>query len=162
METHDFPVLASDVPANDLARNVYCVLGLPIDALDMPMILRRIDAAAASRSPFLISTPNLNFLVNSRSDSEFRESVLDSDLCPADGMPVVWIARLIGVPIRQRVSGSDIFEALKAPDRLGRTPEGFPIRRRAGCCRGGCQNAQCSAVGVELRGHVRSRLRVGR
>ena len=120
METHDFPVLASDVPANDLARNVYCVLGLPIDALDMPMILRRIDAAAARRSPFLISTPNLNFLVNSRSDAEFRESVLDSDLCPADGMPVVWIARLIGVPIRQRVSGSDIFEALKAPDRLGR------------------------------------------
>ena len=120
METHDFPVLASDVPANDLARNVYCVLGLPIDALDMPTILRRIDAAAASRTPFLISTPNLNFLVNSRSDAEFRESVLDSDLCPADGMPVVWIARLIGVPIRQRVSGSDIFEALKAPDRLGR------------------------------------------
>ena len=120
METHDFPVLASDVPANDLARNVYCVLGLPIDALDMPMILRRIDAAAARRSPFLISTPNLNFLVNSRSDAEFRESVLDSDLCPADGMPVVWIARLIGAPIRQRVSGSDIFEALKAPDRLGR------------------------------------------
>ena len=120
METHDFPVLASDVPANDLARNVYCVLGLPIDALDMSTILRRIDAAAASRTPFLISTPNLNFLVNSRSDSEFRESVLDSDLCPADGMPVVWIARLIGVPIRQRVSGSDIFEALKAPDRLGR------------------------------------------
>ena len=121
METHDFPVLASDRPCvNDLARNVYCVLGLPIDALDMPMILRRIDAAAARRSPFLISTPNLNFLVNSRSDAEFRESVLDSDLCPADGMPVVWIARLIGVPIRQRVSGSDIFEALKAPDRLGR------------------------------------------
>jgi N-acetylglucosaminyldiphosphoundecaprenol N-acetyl-beta-D-mannosaminyltransferase len=120
METHDFPVLASDVPANDLARNVYCVLGLPIDALDMSMILRRIDAAAARRSPFLISTPNLNFLVNSRSDWKFRESVLDSDLCPADGMPVVWIARLIGVPIRQRVSGSDIFEALKRPDRRRR------------------------------------------
>ena len=52
METHDFPVLASDVPANDLARNVYCVLGLPIDALDMPMILRRIDAAASPSHSF--------------------------------------------------------------------------------------------------------------
>src|SRR5262249_31547079 len=113
------PVLASDVPANDLARNVYCVLGLLIDALDMPTILRRIDAAATNRTAYLISTPNLNFLVNSRADPEFRESVLDSDLCPADGMPIVWIARLIGVPIRQRVAVSDIFEALKAPDRLG-------------------------------------------
>ena len=43
--------------------------------------------------------------------------MLDSDLCPADGMPIVWIARLIGVPIKQRVSGSDIFDALKMPDR---------------------------------------------
>jgi N-acetylglucosaminyldiphosphoundecaprenol N-acetyl-beta-D-mannosaminyltransferase len=34
-------------------------------------------------------------------------------------MPIVWIARLIGVPIKQRVSGSDIFEALKTPDRVG-------------------------------------------
>ena len=123
-------LLATTAPANDLARNVYCVLGLPIDAIDMPTILRRIDAAAASRTPFLISTPNLNFLVNSRSDSEFRESLLDSDLCPADGMPVVWIARLIGVPIRQRVSGSDIFEALKAARSRRAPAEGFPIRRR--------------------------------
>src|SRR5262245_46705149 len=110
-------VLASNAPANDLERNVYCVLGLPIDALDMPAILRRIDAAATSRAPFLISTPNLNFLVNSRSDPEFRDSVLASDLCPADGMPIVWIARLIGAPIRRRASGSDIFEALKSLDR---------------------------------------------
>ena len=115
-----------------LTRNVYCVLGLPIDALDMPTILRRIDAAAASRTAFLISTPNLNFLVNSRADPEFRESVLDSDLCPADGMPIVWIARLIGVPIKHRVSGSDIFEALKQPDRLRAPAEGFPVWRREG------------------------------
>jgi len=120
MDTRDFSELASDTPANDLARNVHCILGLPIDALDMPTILRRIEAAAVSRTPFLISTPNLNWLVNSRSDPEFRESVLDSDLCPADGMPIVWIARLIGAPIRQRVSGSDIFEALKLPDRCAR------------------------------------------
>ena len=111
---------ASAASADDFARNVYCVLGLPIDALDMPAILHRIDAVASSRTPFFFSTPNLNFLVQSRSDPEFRESVLDSDLCPADGMPIVWIARLIGMPIKQRVSGSDIFEALKAPDRLGR------------------------------------------
>jgi N-acetylglucosaminyldiphosphoundecaprenol N-acetyl-beta-D-mannosaminyltransferase len=106
--------------ADDLERNVYCVLGLPIDVLDVPAILRRIEAATVSRASFLISTPNLNFLMNSRSDPEFRESVLDSDLCPVDGMPIVWIARLIGVPIRQRVSGSDIFEALQVPDRCGR------------------------------------------
>ena len=116
----DFGAVPSAGPADDLARNVYCVLGMPIDAIDMATVLRRIEAAAISRAPFLISTLNLNFLVNSRSDPQFRESLLDSDLCSADGMPIVWIARLIGLPIKERVSGSDIFEALKAPDRCAR------------------------------------------
>ena len=35
-------------------------------------------------------------------------------------MPIVWIARLIGVPVTQRVSGSDIFDALKSEERLAR------------------------------------------
>ena len=120
VETHDPYTLNSAALVNGLERNVYCVLGLPIDAVDMPAILRRIAAAAVSRTRFLISTPNLNFLVNSRSDPEFRQSVLGSDLCPADGMPIVWISRLIGAPIKQRVSGSDIFEALRVSDRGGR------------------------------------------
>jgi N-acetylglucosaminyldiphosphoundecaprenol N-acetyl-beta-D-mannosaminyltransferase len=98
---------------DDLSREVYCVAGIPIDAVDMCTVLRNIDEAAAKRQPFLISTPNLNFLVNSLGDVEFRESLLASDLCPADGMPIVWIARLLGAPIRQRIAGSDIFAALK-------------------------------------------------
>jgi N-acetylglucosaminyldiphosphoundecaprenol N-acetyl-beta-D-mannosaminyltransferase len=109
----DAGAVASAIMADDLSRNVDCILGLSIDAIDMATVLRRIEAAADRKTPFLISTPNLNFLVNSRLDVEFRESLLDSDLCPADGMPILWIARLLGVPMKERVSGSDIFEALK-------------------------------------------------
>src|SRR5262249_46991876 len=117
---------------DDLTRNVYCVLGLPIDALEMPAVLGRIEAAAASRATFLISTPNFDFVVQSRTDPEFRETLLGSDLCPADGMPVVWIARLIGAPVKQRVSGSDIFDALKAPERLARQLKVFLFGGAAG------------------------------
>ncbi len=98
---------------DDLAREVYCVLGIPIDVVDMAEALRRIDVAAATSVPYLISTPNLNFLISSRYDAEFRESVVQSDLCPPDGMPIVWVARIMGLPIRQRVAGSDIFDSLK-------------------------------------------------
>ena len=106
----------SAVPSNDLQRDVYCILGMPIDAVTMTDVVKRIDEAVATRNALRISTPNLNFLSNSLFDVEFRESLLDSDLCPADGMPVVWIARLFGAPIKQRVSGSDIFETLKLND----------------------------------------------
>lgn len=105
---------------DDLSREVYCILGIPIDAIEMPAVLGRIDAAAVKAAPFLISTSNLNFLVNSQSDPEFRESLLQSDLCPPDGVPIVWIARLLGIPIKNRIAGSDIFEALKSRGGSGR------------------------------------------
>ena len=103
------PVAEND----DLSRNVYCVLGMPIDDVDFPTALRRIEQAANGQAPFLLSTPNLNFLINSRASPEFRESLLLSDLCPADGIVVVWVARLLGIPIKERAAGSDLFEALK-------------------------------------------------
>jgi N-acetylglucosaminyldiphosphoundecaprenol N-acetyl-beta-D-mannosaminyltransferase len=103
---------STDLP-DALSRQVYCILGVPIDLITMQAALRRIETAAASDAPFMISTPNLNFLVSSQSDAEFRETLLLSDLCPADGMPILWIARLLGVPIKQRIAGSDIFDALK-------------------------------------------------
>jgi N-acetylglucosaminyldiphosphoundecaprenol N-acetyl-beta-D-mannosaminyltransferase len=87
---------------------------MPIDAVDMTTVVAHIEAAAAGATPFIISTPNLNFLVSCQSDPEFRESLLLSDLCPTDGMPIVWIAKILGIPIMGRIAGSDIFEALKA------------------------------------------------
>ena len=105
---------------DDLEREVYCVLGIPIDAIDMLYLVHAIENAAAHKTPFLISTPNLNFLVNSHRDREFRETLLLSELCPADGMPIVWIARLLGLPIYRRVAGSDLLAALRSHRSTGR------------------------------------------
>ena len=100
------------LPTDDLARDVYCVLGLPIDVIDMATALARIEAAADAARPFLVSTCNLNFLAQSLADPAFRESVHMSDLATADGMPVLWLARLMGLPLKARIAGSDMFEAL--------------------------------------------------
>src|SRR3984957_12252883 len=100
--------------SDDLSREVYCFLGFPIDVIEMPSVTRRIESAAASSSAFLLSTPNLNYLANSRLDPEFRESLLLSDLCIVDGMSIVWSAQLMGIPIKGRVAGSDVLAELKA------------------------------------------------
>jgi len=105
---------------SDLTRTVYCVLGMPIDAINIATVVHRVEAAAANRAVFLISTPNLNFLVNSLSNPEFRESLLDSDLCPPDGTPIVWIARLLGLPINERAAGSDLLDRLQARGTVAR------------------------------------------
>src|ERR1700684_4141296 len=101
-------VYIEDFREDDLSREVFGVLGLPIDAIDLESLLRKIDTAVSKRKPFLLSTPNVNFLMISRCDERFRESLLMSDICPVDGMPLVWISRLLGIPLRRRLSGSDI------------------------------------------------------
>jgi N-acetylglucosaminyldiphosphoundecaprenol N-acetyl-beta-D-mannosaminyltransferase len=108
------PVSPADAASpSNLSREVYCILGVPIDAVDLPGVVDRLESAAARHETLLVSTPNLNFLVNSLSDPEFRQSVLDSDLCPPDGMPIIWIARLLGLPIRERASGADLLDRLR-------------------------------------------------
>ena len=105
--------VANTAPPDDLSRDVYVVLGVPVDSVDMATTMQRIDAAARRGTPFLISTVNSNFLVASESNAEFKESLYRSDLCTADGMPVVWIARLLGIPVKERTAGADLPEAMK-------------------------------------------------
>lgn len=106
---------------DDLSREIHGLLGIPIDVVDVQGALARVTIAATRDIPFLLSTANLNFLATSLLDSDFRESLLQSDLCTADGMPIVWLARILGVSLRERVAGSDLFEALKS-SRYGAQP----------------------------------------
>jgi N-acetylglucosaminyldiphosphoundecaprenol N-acetyl-beta-D-mannosaminyltransferase len=98
----------------DFDRPVVCILGLPFDAISVEDAVRHIRDAAFNARRCFVSTPNLNFAIAARSDEAFRDSVLRSDLSLVDGMPLVWVARLLGLPISERVSGADVFEALQA------------------------------------------------
>jgi N-acetylglucosaminyldiphosphoundecaprenol N-acetyl-beta-D-mannosaminyltransferase len=105
---------------DELSRQVFGILGIPIDVTGLLTLLKKLEAAVKYRKPFLISTPNVNFLITSQGEKQFRECLLLSDLCPVDGMPIVWIARMLGIPIKDRVSGADLFDALKLADRFDR------------------------------------------
>jgi N-acetylglucosaminyldiphosphoundecaprenol N-acetyl-beta-D-mannosaminyltransferase len=103
-------VEASAVPRFD--RRVYCLLGLPIDGITADEAVTRIAQAVKSRAKYVWSTPNLNNLVASQNDPDFREMLLRSDLLTADGMPLVILSRMLSIPITERVAGSSIFERL--------------------------------------------------
>jgi N-acetylglucosaminyldiphosphoundecaprenol N-acetyl-beta-D-mannosaminyltransferase len=100
---------------SDFERNVWCLLGLPFDAIDMQTATGLVRASAFNRSPCFISTPNLNFLITSQSDKFFRASVINSEISVADGMPLVWMARLLGIPLPGRVAGSEMIEIFRKP-----------------------------------------------
>ena len=96
----------------DFSRAVYHVLGLPFDALDMAAATQRIRAAVALRRQCFFSTPNLSFVTAALTNPALRDSVVRSDMSIADGMPLLWAARLMGVPLPERVAGSSLFATL--------------------------------------------------
>lgn len=96
---------------DDFDRDVYCIGGLPFDAIDMPKTMSRLRDAKYTKTSCFLTTPNLNFLALSQNDPDFRNSVIYSDIVIADGTPIVWIAKLLNIPIHERVAGSTLFEA---------------------------------------------------
>lgn len=95
-------------------RNVHAVFGLPFDACSLIEAVAKLRDAAFSNTRCFISTPNVNFVVAAQRHERFLDSVLRSDLSLADGMPIVWAARALGLPIAHRVAGASLFEALCA------------------------------------------------
>jgi N-acetylglucosaminyldiphosphoundecaprenol N-acetyl-beta-D-mannosaminyltransferase len=96
----------------DVQRTAW-ICGLPIDLLTMNEALDRLREAAEHGRSLVFATPNLNFLRTANSDPEFCEQILNTDLSFADGMPLLWLANLLGTPLRERVAGSDLMERLK-------------------------------------------------
>lgn len=72
--------------------------------------LEQIDAFVQDGQCHQIVTVNLDFVRIARSDAPFRAAVQGADLAVADGVPVVWMSRLLRTPVPERVTGVDIVE----------------------------------------------------
>lgn len=114
----DVPDRPSGAPQRvptDFQRPVFCLLGLAFDQIDLPTAVERMGRAAGERTRLVLSTPNTNNIVAVQRNPAFRDAVTRCDLVVADGMPLVWMARLLGISTR-RVAGSDLFLALMRGD----------------------------------------------
>lgn len=105
----------------DFRRKVYCLLGVPIDAVTLHEAGDALTEAVQFGSRCVMTTPNLNNLVAIQKDAAFRDAVIRNELSVADGMPLVWMSRLLDIPVRERVAGSDLFDWLARKD-------GAPVR----------------------------------
>jgi len=88
------------------------MMGCTVDNLSMEETLQTIEGFIASGRPHQHVVVNVDKLVKAQKDPELRQIINDCALINADGMPVVWASRLLGKPLKERVAGVDLFEAL--------------------------------------------------
>jgi len=99
-------------------RKLLIILGVPIDDLDMEQALDRLEefiaVGRATGKTHQVATVNADFVVKALDDPELRLLLQEADMATADGMPLVWGARLLGAPLEGRVTGADLVPALAA------------------------------------------------
>ncbi|MDM8526169.1 WecB/TagA/CpsF family glycosyltransferase [Desulfococcaceae bacterium HSG8] len=107
-----------------MSRDTKLILGLPIDNVTMDQAVQRIfdliDRYEKYKQPRLVVTVHIDFVVQAISwwpkcrlrHPEFLDIIKRAALVTADGMPIVWAGRLLGTPLKGRVTGADLVPRL--------------------------------------------------
>ncbi len=88
------------------------LFGIKIDNLTREGAIKRIEKLVSQRRCSYVLTPNVHHIVTLEKDDGFREIYCQANLVIPDGMPLVWISRLLGRPLKERLAGSDFLPAL--------------------------------------------------
>ena len=96
--------------------------GVRVHAVSEADAIRHILSEADAGRGGMVVTPNLDHLHRCLHDVAFAAMVSEAELVLADGMPLVWAARLQGTPLPQRVAGSNLITSLsQAAAEAGRS-----------------------------------------
>lgn len=83
-----------------------------IDNLTMEETLNRIDHLIQEDRGAYVVTPNVDHIVQLESNKKLQEVYANADLILTDGKPLLWIAKAYKTPIKEKISGSDLFPEL--------------------------------------------------
>ena len=95
------------------------IFGLPVDNMTLDETVSKIfdlcNDYLLDKRPRLVATVNVDFLVNLHSAKNYQVRhpelmaiLRQADVVTPDGMPLLWFSRLMGKPLRERVTGADL------------------------------------------------------
>jgi N-acetylglucosaminyldiphosphoundecaprenol N-acetyl-beta-D-mannosaminyltransferase len=99
------------MPAGTPAEKVI-LFGVPIDNLTLAETVDRIEEMICAGPTHQHVVVNVDKIVKLQKEEQLRIAILGCDLINADGQPIVWASRLLGCPLKERVTGIDLFAAL--------------------------------------------------
>lgn len=89
------------------------ILGVEIDNLSLVEVVSRINVLVEQRSrPSLIVTANPEIIMRARQDRSFANCLKAAEVVTADGIGLIIAAKLLGTPLKERVTGIDLITKL--------------------------------------------------
>ncbi len=85
-----------------------------IDVLRFEEALDAIEGLVREKAGGSVFTPNVDHIVLADENPEFKDAYKGARLSLVDGMPIVWVAPLLGAPLPEKISGSDLVMPLMA------------------------------------------------
>jgi len=83
------------------------ILGVRVDDVTMNEAVQAIRRMALSAASHQVVTVNAEFVMRAQQDADFRVVLDGAALALADGYGIIWAARRLRQPLRERVAGSD-------------------------------------------------------
>lgn len=83
-----------------------------VDNLTMEDALQEMDRLIQLNKNAYVVTPNVDHIVQLERGGELNEVYKKADLILTDGKPLIWISKWYGTPIKEKISGSDLFPRL--------------------------------------------------
>lgn len=80
-----------------------------IDNLTMAETLHEIDKLIQKKNCSYVVTPNVDHIVRLEKDEELQKVYKNASLILTDGKPLIWISKWYKTPIKEKISGSDLF-----------------------------------------------------
>lgn len=90
----------------------YKIMNTYVNVVSMDETIRRVEKIIEKGKPtqhVVINASKVNLMEN---DPELRRIVNSCPLINADGASIVWAAKKLGVPLKERVTGCDLFQEL--------------------------------------------------
>jgi len=107
------PLLGSSAPPLLFpSASSVTIAGIPVANLTENETVAAIDELISHGGSHYAAVVNAAKIVAANSDERLKQILVDADLVTADGMSVVWASRVLGHPLKQRVTGIDLFERL--------------------------------------------------
>ena len=83
-------------------------MNFELDDISFDEAAERIMEYAEDGKHYVV-TPNADHVMRLQKDEDFLKIYKDADLVLTDGTPLLWIAESLGKPIKERVTGADLF-----------------------------------------------------